>query len=338
MIWNPWFRTITGLWYTQLLVLFIAPLRRRLFAPFAEALVEDAELERLDHVPYFDTACLASVTRSPTAGMPDRMDPPIKLADIWKRRDRLIEIEGKSGFGKSHAMRATIRHWRKAGHVCAFIAAGREDEAIVPLIARKLALPDGSHGILNSLVHVGALRIVIDGLNEASPTMLVHVTQFLGAVRRGQVFVTTQPITWAARPAMRTYRALPLAADKVQGFLLAQYPNLKDGRMMEEKYRERVDAYVAGLGDTRHDEVLRTPMDLTLVAELISTGIVRPTVQDLRAQAFECAKQYHAELAPGGAFPDEQVQETAVAVLATGQVWQALAALSDDARGALDLK
>src|SRR5262249_14836314 len=158
-----------------------------------------------------------------------------KLAELWNRTDRVIEIEGKSGFGKSHAMRATLVRWSEAGHVCAFIGAGRQDEAVIPLIARKLALPEGSHGIPEALAHGRALRIIIDGLNEASPTMMVHITHLLGGIRRGQVFVTTQPITWTARPPMRTYRALALAPDAIQAFLLAQYPNVKPGRMTEEQ-------------------------------------------------------------------------------------------------------
>src|SRR6185295_14641396 len=116
--------------------------------------------------PFFDSPCLARVTRSPTPGVADHLDEPITVARLWNVTDRVVVIDGKSGFGKTHAMRATILHWQKLGRICVFIAAGREEEPIVPLIARKLGLPDSSEDMLRSLVHVGAVRVIIDGLNE----------------------------------------------------------------------------------------------------------------------------------------------------------------------------
>jgi hypothetical protein len=92
-----------------------------------------------------------------------------------------------------------------------------------------------------------------------------------------------------------------------------------------------VHDYVAGLGRDRDNEVLCTPMDLTLAAELLALGKRHPTIPELRAEALACVKQRHAEVAPGGVFPEDAVQQAAIAVLESGQVWQPAEALDGDA-------
>lgn len=319
LIWNPILRNVFALWYAQLALVVSPRLRRRLFAPFILDLVADAEIDRLDEVPYFDRIPFARQRRRVVRGGIDQLDTErVRWKDV--RAAKLVVIEGASGFGKTHTLRALIRERLAAGRVCVFVAPARESVDILTALRSRLDLGEGATGLLRQLVHLGAIDVFIDGLNEASPTTVAQVTEFLKGARRTPVVVTTQPIDWVAPSHAAVFRILPLQPTDVRDFLVSQWPAVQARAPSREQYIANVDALVSDLDREGSNEVWRTPMDLSLVAALLAGG-AKPNIFALRDQAMQAAWARYAELAPGGAFPDEAVQHLAVEVLRSGQVW-----------------
>ena len=287
--WNPWVRRIFGLGYAFPLVLAIPPLRRRLVSPFSGALVADADLDGFDREGYFDEAMLRPLTSDGGVG------EAVALTRAIPEIRGHIVLEGASGLGKTEALRALAS---RAPRPVAFLPAQRIARAGGPLeaLARKMQGPAREAGFIRSLLHVNALDVAIDGLNEVGPEMRLKIVDFIEDLPRANIIVTTQPIAWSppAAGATRRYELLPLDAAQIEDFLLARRRHLAEVALTEAAYADACHDFIAraiGPDVTQVERrralvTLSNPMDLTLSAELIAAG-ARPTPSRLVEQQLE---------------------------------------------------
>ncbi len=284
--WNPWVRRVFGLGYAFPLVLAVPALRRRLVEPFARSLAADADLDAFDRERYFHGERVRPLESD------FRRGEPVPLAEaIPEIRDHVI-LEGASGLGKTEALRALTA---SAPRHVAFLPARRVAEAGAPLeaLARKLQGPARDTGFIRSLLHVNALDVVIDGLNEVDAQTRLRIVEFVEDQPRANILIATQPIAWTPPQAgvTRRYELLPLDADQIEQFLLSRRPYLAQEGITDDEYARGCRALVASALDPVVDEqarrralvTLSNPMDLTLAAELIALG-AQPTPGRLVAQ------------------------------------------------------
>ncbi len=312
--WNPWVRRIFGLGYAFPLVLAVPALRANLVEPFARSLVADADLESFDRDRHFADERVRPLESEFEKGA------PVPLAEaIPEIRDHVI-LEGASGLGKTEALRALVA---SAPRHVAFLPARRIAEAGGPLeaLARKLQGPARDFGFIRSLLHVNALDVVIDGLNEVDAQTRHGIVSFVEDQPRANIIIATQPIAWTPPRAgvTRRYELMPLDADQIEQFLISRRPRVAEDATDELDYPARCREFIADAIGPAVDHqsrrralvTLSNPMDLTLAAELIALG-ASPTpgrlVEQQLAQLVAWFTRTH-----GRPFPVAEVAEHAFA-------------------------
>jgi hypothetical protein len=319
MLFNPLGRAVTGLGYTQLLILASARLRRRLFAPLVDE-GRDAEVAAFDVASFYDQIRVAPIRRRKNPQAPVELDaavPWIQVSDL----PGMVVIEGASGLGKTHVQKAMLARGRAAGRTCLFVRASECNGGVVKEIEDRLALRNADR-FVESLFHRGAIELFIDGLNEAQPNGVAEIARFCERATHARIVVTTQPMTWACPRRARQFRLLPLEPHEFEAFLLAQWPGVRigDGAAAgpdAAAYRERVAAFVAERTGAREIAVLQNRIDLAFVAHLLARNEV-PNIHSLRKQVVEDAARAYEAAAPGGAFPLAALAAAAMRVLETG--------------------
>jgi len=76
-------------------------------------------------------------------------------------------------------------------------------------------------GFVRSMVHAGALSVIVDGLNEVSADTREKISGFAKDMSRGDVFIGTQPIEWTPPPSALVVDLLPLERVEAERFLLS---------------------------------------------------------------------------------------------------------------------
>ena len=320
--WNPRVRRLLGFFYVGPLLLVVPFLRHRLFRPFRDELVADANLGQFDVDHYFDGSKVREWIDDNRVG---RESQPLTQA-IPSIRGQII-LEGASGLGKTERLKYLLS--RHSGRLVVYLPAFRCAEALaesgaseVVMRATQLRLEGIARDVtfLRSLLHAGALDIAIDGLNEVNAEIRLAITQFMEANPKANIMVTTQSVGW--RPprvaSTRHFMLQPLTEDESGEFLRTREPMLpEEAPVRGDAFHEAAAKFLEKTVQEAVDEadlesrmvVLSNPMDLTLVAEFIARGSV-PDLHELVQQQHELmAARYEEEELM--AFPLERVARTA---------------------------
>ena len=291
--WNKWCRRVLGLGYVGLLISWTPFLRRRLFAPFRESLLADAELDTFDPSTYFSDS-LATLP----SGEQQR------AVDLLARRKGRIILQGDSGLGKTMFLRY---HASRATRICVYLTAERCTSGVMPAIRAKLLGAARDEMFLKTLIYAGALDVFIDGVNEVSPDTRAEIAKFMEELFKGNFIVTTQRLSWSARRLGTVVELAPLKKEQILEYLLGRYGTLAQPELSHSEYRDACSDFVERVhADKTVDPVLLTllsnPMDLSIAAQLI--GMRRyPEMFKLHDQQYELMAAEYAELFPGRSFP-----------------------------------
>lgn len=321
MLFNPLGRAVTGLGYTQLLVLVSPWLRRRLFHPLVDA-GRDAEVASYDAASFYAQILVAPILPRKNPQAPIELGAPIAWTSLASL-DGVVVIEGASGLGKTHVLKALLERSRAAGRTCLFVRAAECNGGVMKEIEDRLAMAHSS-GFVRSMVHRGAIELYLDGLNEAQPSGVAEIAQFCERARNARILITTQPMSWACPRHARRVRLLPLSPDELEAFLMSQWPVVRgddapstDDEAAKQAYLARVQAFLAGRTSPRDLAVLQNRIDLAFVAHVLARG-QRPNIHSLRKQVVDDAAAAYEAASPGGAFPLAELGAAAVRVLESG--------------------
>jgi hypothetical protein len=310
--WNPWVRRIVGLGYAVPLLLLVPLLRQRLVGPFSVTLIADARLDAFEPSAYYDRSWVRRLAGDRAEGARER------LVDAIPEVRGHVDLEGASGLGKTQVLRLLASHSRRK---LAFLPARRVAEAGGPLEAIQAKMQGWARDpdLIRSLLHVNALDVAIDGLNEVGADARARIVAFVEDLPKANVVLTTQPIAWEPPQAgaTRRFELQPLDREQIAEFLLSRRPRIEELALEGNAYVAACRAFLdstlspaLGAEERRANlVVLSNPMDLTLVAELIAAG-EKPTLARLVEQQYERMATWYRE-AHGRDFPLAETAERA---------------------------
>ncbi|MCZ6640400.1 MAG: HEAT repeat domain-containing protein [Gammaproteobacteria bacterium] len=310
--WNPWMLRIAGLGYVNLVLTSVPFLRRLLFAPFRDALVADASLDDLERQAYFAGVQVHDVVCDSVLPI-DQAIPEIRGH---------IYLEGESGFGKSMFLRTLAFN---SSRMLAYLPAVRCAGGVVNALQNKLPGVAEDRGFLESLIYAGAFDIVVDGLNEVSAEVRARIIQFLERFTRGNILIASQPIEWNPPTTLHKFTVKPLADDQIEAFLTSRRATQSTHATVTgasydvacHKFLERTLGGGTDV-DVTTRRVLSNPMDLTVVAEMLSLGET-PDVFSLQEQQFDHMAAEYTRTHVGATFPLDGLSEVAIAMRMNGE-------------------
>lgn len=304
--WNKWTRRMFGLGYVGLVITLVPWLRRRLFQPFRESLVPKRLMDGYDAASYFDE------TEVIEEGKGNQPGARQKLREAVPEVRGQIVLQGQSGLGKTLLLKQLAL---KGKRTLVFLRATNCAEGVLTAIQRRLQGQARDEVYLQTLIYAGALDVLIDGLNEASPEARVHVSQFVEEYFKGNFVLTTQPMKWEPPATAMILELQPLRPEQIEAFLRKQWAAVASiAKLTEEDYGRAVSAYVSDLLKSGTDGAanpkllaLCNPMDGSLAAELIARGET-PELLRLVEQRFICMNEAFREK-NGRNFPREAFAE-----------------------------
>ncbi len=292
--WNPWVRRIFGMGYVGFLLAWIPFLRHKLFQPFQPSLLADAGLNNFDERIYFPES---GITQTQNIASPS----PSKITAISQVIPNIqgqIVLEGDSGLGKSMFLRYLVKTSKR---IIVYLPARKCEKGVIEAIQIKLHGQAQDAQFLKNLIYSGAIDICIDGLNEVTADTRAQIRQFVESYFRGNIIMTTQPLEWEPPSTAKTYYLQPLEKSQIQQFLYSREPHLPhDAKIKGSDYQKNCDRYLdESLNTPQTPEeltavkrILSNPMDLTLVALMLSQG-EHPNVFHLQQQQYNLmAEEY----------------------------------------------
>ncbi len=292
--WNPWVRRIFGMGYVGFLLAWIPFLRHKLFQPFQPSLLADAGLNNFDERIYFPES---GITQTQNIASPS----PSKITAISQVIPNIqgqIVLEGDSGLGKSMFLRCLVKTSKR---IIVYLPARKCEKGVIEAIQIKLHGQAQDAQFLKNLIYSGAIDICIDGLNEVTADTRAQIRQFVESYFRGNIIMTTQPLEWEPPSTAKTYYLQPLEKSQIQQFLYSREPHLPhDAKIKGSDYQKNCDRYLdESLNTPQTPEeltavkrILSNPMDLTLVALMLSQG-EHPNVFHLQQQQYNLmAEEY----------------------------------------------
>ena len=301
--WNKWVRWFVGFGYVPILLAWVPFLRRRLFLPFRTSLLADAQLDSFDSDLYFD----GSLATFSVDG------EQIKLVDAIPEICGQIVLEGESGLGKTMFIRKLLSDYRR---IVVYLPATKCVDGVMAAIQSKVQGPIRDLEFLQSLVFAGAIDVIIDGLNEVSPTTHARIVEFADIHFSGNILISTQPMEWTPPPNFQTLEMKPLTNTQVLEFILTRTKSMpEDASVSGTDYVNFCRQYIEqALMDTEPDSgeavqsALSNPMDLTVIADILSRG-GRPDLLDLRRQQYAVMAADYERRQNGRSFPLERFSE-----------------------------
>ncbi|ERT04866.1 AAA domain family protein [Lyngbya aestuarii BL J] len=197
--WNPKVRKIVGLWYVGLALTWVPFLRERLFEPFRESLLSDADLENFNPQTYF--------AKSPVQHEASGEIQPLNKA-IPEINGQILLV-GESGLGKSMFLRHLVQ---SSEGIVVYLPAHQCDAGVIAAIQEKLDdYVKQDPYFLQSLIYHCAIDICIDGLNEVTPDTQANLIKFVESNFKTNIMMTTQP-NWTPLPTemLKIYTLKPL--------------------------------------------------------------------------------------------------------------------------------
>ncbi|MDZ8264373.1 HEAT repeat domain-containing protein [Nostoc sp. ChiQUE01b] len=266
--WNPWVRRILGVGYVGLILTWVPFFREKLFEPFKPSLLADAGLDNFNPEAYFPN----SKVKVPG------VDEPVPITQVLPSIKGQVILEGDSGLGKSMFLRYLVK---TSGRLVVYLPAHKCDKGVIEAIQAKLHGQAQDADFLKNLIYSGALDICIDGLNEVTADTRAKICQFAESYFRGNIIMTTQPLEWTPPSTAKIYKLLPLEEPQIQQFLISRQPRLpKNAKVQGTNYEQATASFLTkALSNqqspqelTAIEKVLSNPMDLTVVALMLSQG------------------------------------------------------------------
>ena len=242
------------------------------------------------------------------------VDDAIPLETLAPFHGNII-LRGRSGTGKTTALRHLVSRYPR---LVVFLLASDCRRDVLEAIQDKLHGVATDRKYLSSLIHAGALDVVVDGLNEAHPDTRAAIVQFTKTFPKGNLLLATQPTLWEPPETFVTYDLVPLDEKEIKGFLRSRFGMFGDGAVLPKlDYEARCDSYVDEiLGDkvAHLDDRLRVmsnPLDLSIVAQILVKGH-DPSLVELQQQylriVFEVYQEHHHS---ASAFPLKKLADVA---------------------------
>ena len=282
--WNPKIRKLFGLWYIDFALTWVPPLRRRLFSPFLDSLLSDADLESFDPNAYFPN--LQVQLKSP----PKHLSLPEAIPEIKGE----IVLEGESGLGKSMFLKSLVVSSKR---IVVYLPAKKCENGVMDAIRAKLHgyVKEDPH-FLQNLIYSGAMDICIDGLNEVTPDTRAKITSFVEHYFKGNIILATQPLEWTppSTSTARIYRLQPLKLEQIKEFLQTRQNFLpENASIVGEDYHRACQNYLEHINTTPQSPEERTamqrmlsnPMELSIVSQMLSRG-EKPDLLNLQQQQY----------------------------------------------------
>ena len=301
--WNPWVRRILGMGYVGFLLTWVPFLRRNLFEPFKPSLLADAGLSNFDVRGYFPESMVRVPVgtsfrfQQPSTQQRNRMGLKLSSSDIQPITQAIPSIKGQivligdSGLGKSMFLCHLVKISQK---IVVYLPAHKCEQGVIEAIQAKLHGHVQDTSFLKSLIYSGALDICIDGLNQVSADTRSQIKQFVESYFRGNIIMATQPLEWEPPKTANIYHLQPLTPQQIETFLLSRQNYLaRDAKITGTNYQQTCKDYLKqSLNPEQPREelaavrrVLSNPMDLTLVALMLSGGD-RPDLLRLQQQQY----------------------------------------------------
>ncbi|MGD1937530.1 MAG: HEAT repeat domain-containing protein [Cyanophyceae cyanobacterium] len=305
ILWHPWMRRFFGAGYVGLALTWIPFLRQKLFEPFRESLLADADLFSFEEEAYFPSV---SVSRK------GKEDVQVLQAAIPEFKGQIL-LEGASGLGKTIFLRYLCHRSKR---IVVYLLARRCQDGVIQAIQEKL------HGekikdsrFLRDLIYSGAITICIDGLNEVNADTRAKIVEFTENYFKGDIILATQPMDWQESTTARKFIIQPLDSQQIQGFLLSRATTLpKNKKLQGEDYKQACRKFLSEAleQETQTPElvamrrILSNPMDLSTVSLMVASKI-EPKLFQLQQQLYDTvAEEYQAE--QGKPFPIKKFAET----------------------------
>jgi HEAT repeats len=302
--WNKYIREIFGLWYVSALLTWVTPLRCRLFAPFKDSLLADAKLDGFDPQAFFSQS---GVKLKDT----DATQP---IQQVFPEIKGQIILEGESGLGKTMMLRHLVRQSKR---ITVYLPAQKCENGVIEAIQAKLHGQAQDEDFLKKLIYSGAIDICIDGLNEVKPDVRANIKAFVESYFKGNIIMTTQPLLWNPPSTAKTYVLQPLHRNQIEQFLhLCERRLSSDAKLYGTDYRKACTQFLAhALSDQSDSDdsaatrrILSNPMDLTIVAQMIGSG-VQPDLFRLQEQQYKLMTEDY-ERSWNQPFPLKQFSES----------------------------
>ncbi|WP_439406141.1 hypothetical protein ACNJX9_32740 [Bradyrhizobium sp. DASA03076] len=305
IFYNPLARKILGFGYVDILLVWIGPLRRLLFAPFAGGMAGDVGRRSFGtkEGPYYPDSQILKLDRSNlSAGLKDAerealsggLKTPAEqivrgLAD-WKGPTCLF---GPSGRGKTSYLRHVLTANASKRTPFVYLRAAECGEDVVSTVCSRFPGLGRDTDLIVSLIRSGILDIYVDGLNEVDRELQERIVRFVVDYPTANVFLSSQEVGIALPTRLATYYLLPLTKEQMREFLLSRETSLDaEAPLRGEHYSQRVNAYLDELSDevvqnadrqsadpahpaivTSFLATLANPMDLDTAAVLLSLDI-----------------------------------------------------------------
>ncbi|NEO77834.1 HEAT repeat domain-containing protein [Moorena sp. SIO4G3] len=289
--WNPWVRKFFGLGYVGIAITWIPFLRSKLFAPFQESLLSDADLENFDEQAYFPNLEVERKGKNITQPIQEPI-PDLELP---------IVLEGESGLGKSMFLRHLVKSSKR---IIVYLPAEKCANGVIEAIQAKLHGFAQDSGFLRDLIYSDAIDICIDGLNEVTPDTRAMITSFVESYFKGNIIIGTQSMEWQTPSCATTYVLQPLKPKQIEKFLLSRYKIMPpDAPISGIKYKQACEKYIDTVLHQYQSEeeqravrrMLSNPMDLTIVAQMIAHG-QKPDLLNLQQQQYQYMAQEYEQL------------------------------------------
>ncbi|MEH1811902.1 MAG: PBS lyase [Nostoc sp.] len=266
--WNPWVRRILGVGYVGLILTWVPFFREKLFEPFKPSLLADAGLDNFNPEAYFPN----SKVKVPG------IEEPVPITQVLPNIKGQVILEGDSGLGKSMFLRYLVKTSKR---LVVYLPAHKCDKGVIEAIQAKLHGQAQDADFLKNLIYSGALDICIDGLNEVTADTRAKICQFAESYFRGNIIMTTQPLEWTPPSTAKIYKLLPLEEPQIQQFLISRQPRLpKNAKVQGTNYEQATASFLTKALTNQQspqelsaiEKVLSNPMDLTVVALMLSQG------------------------------------------------------------------
>jgi hypothetical protein len=188
-----------------------------------------------------------------------------------------------------------LRHFFRPAPIIVFLPADRCAQGVSEAIQAKLHGMAKDPKFLRNLIYSGAIDICIDGLNEVTADTRAKITEFVESYFKGNIIMTTQPLEWRSPATATTFVLQPLARRQVDDFLISREPTLPiDAPVRGREYRAACDRYLTAMFHPEQNQeeqratriILSNPMDLTLVAQLLSQNET-PDLLRLQEQQYQ---------------------------------------------------
>lgn len=287
--WNAWMRRFFGAGYVGFALTWIPLLRKKLFEPFRESLLADADLLNFDAQTYF---------QSLTVKRPDKEEPEPLQSAIPKLKGQIL-IEGSSGLGKTMFLRYLCK---KSERVVVYLLARRCQDGVIEAIQKKLhgeEIKDSK--FLRDLIYSGAIAICIDGLNEVNADTRAKIVEFTENYFKGDIILSTQPMDWRPPTTTQKYIIQPLDKAQIQEFLLSRASTLpQNTKLKSHDYENACIEYLStSLGQPKQEleamqRVLSNPMDLSTVSLMLAAG-EQPKLLQLQQQLYNIMVKAYLE-------------------------------------------